>query len=74
MDLYGSFKEREYKVEAYLPSSDNDHLEWIIRAYKKNKLVREIKVPIIHRPIFGPDIEDVATLEEKTEEFINSLP
>jgi|TARA_Y100000310_G_C20642776_1_gene794905 hypothetical protein len=73
MELYGSFEEKGYKIEAYLPSNKEDSCEWVIRAYKDKEIVKEVNVPLFHPPIFGPDVEDVATLEDKTEELLNSL-
>lgn len=74
MELYGSFKERGYKIEAYMPSSSKDPLEWLVKAYKNNKLVKEIRIPIFYEPLFGVDVDDARTLEEKTDELLKSLP
>ncbi len=72
--LYGSFEERGYKVEAYIPNSDEVPLAFVLRAYKEDELVKEMKVPMHYRPIFGVDVADVAALEEKTEELMKTLP
>lgn len=73
MELYGSFEERGYKVEAYMPSSPKEPLEWLVKAYKKGKLVKEIRIPMFYEPIFGVDVDDAKTLEEKTDELLKLL-
>ncbi|MFH1064796.1 MAG: hypothetical protein V1729_06955 [Candidatus Woesearchaeota archaeon] len=72
--LYSSFDERGYHVEAYTPNDDSVPQEFVVKAYKDDKLVEEMKVPMLHRPVFGVDVGDIAELEAKTEELMKKLP
>ncbi len=74
MNLYGRFEENGYRIEAFIPDNADEPLEWTIKAYKENGLVKEIKVPMIHEPIFGVDVDDLRTLEDETDELMKSLP
>lgn len=74
MELYGSFEERGYKIEAYMPSSDAEPQQFTLKVYKDGNLSKEATLEMLFPPIFGVDVEDVQRLEEKTEEFIKLLP
>ena len=74
MKLYGSFEEKGYQVEAYIPSSSSEPMQFHLKALKDGKLVKEMKIPLNHEPIFGVDTEDHQNLEAKTEELMQSLP
>ena len=74
MELYGSFEKKGYKIEAYWPTHSKESMEWIVKAYKSDKLVKEIHIPMLYKSTFGVDISDVATLEEKIDEMFNELP
>jgi hypothetical protein len=74
MELYGKFQEKGYDIEAYIPSKSNESMEFKVRALKDGKVVRELKIPLNHTPIFGIDVEDHQNLEIKTEELLSSLP
>ena len=73
LSLYGSFEERGYKVEAYIPNSSEVAREFVVRAYSGEKLVEEMKVPMVHEPVFGVDVEDKETLEHEVEKLIQKL-
>lgn len=74
MKLCGSFEEKGYKIEAYIPTRDIEPQEFLVRAYKEEKLIKEIKIPMMHEPRFGVDVEDKRRLEDKTEELLEELP
>ncbi len=74
MQLYGKFEEKGYEIEAYMPSNKEEPLEFVIKAYKDKKLVKEMNVPMVYYPIFGVDGSDLAELENKTEELLKLLP
>ena len=38
-----------------------------------DRVIRSETVPLIHQPIFGPDVGDVAALEERVDEIITEL-
>ncbi len=76
LELYSTFEERGYKIEVYIPHHINDkiHLGFIIKAYKEDKLVEEMKVPMDYVPVFGVDVADVVNLEEKVAGLMEKLP
>ncbi|MEK6857861.1 MAG: hypothetical protein AABX39_04710 [Nanoarchaeota archaeon] len=72
MIKYGSFEEKGYTIEAYMTSSGQS--EWYVKAIKDNKVVKEIRIPMMYTPVFGPDVSDVSELEQKTDELLKELP
>lgn len=73
LSLYDSFEERGYKIETYIPNSDKVAREFVVRAYKGENLVEELKIPMVHEPLFGVDVEDEGVLEEEVEKLMKRL-
>jgi len=73
MEQYGKFKERGYTIEAYIPTNDTEPNEFLL-TIRKGKFKQEHRIPMLHRPTFGVDIDDKQTLEEKMEEILKTLP
>ena len=74
MKLQAEFEERGYKVQAFMPTSAKEPLEWIVKVFKDGKLVRELKIPMHHEPRFGVSSIDIQILEEETAKLMESLP
>jgi len=74
MKLQGEFEEKVYKIQAYMPTSASEPLEWVVKAFKDGKLVKELKIPMHIEPRFGLDSVDIMILEKETEKFLESLP
>ncbi|VVB82841.1 Uncharacterised protein [uncultured archaeon] len=75
MELYGSFEEKGYKIESYFPTNlEEEKLEWIVKIYRDNKLERELSIPMDVNPLFGVDIFDLKTLDERVDELLKLLP
>ena len=78
---YSRFSLKDCTFIAFGPESDGEVREWTLRVLKndyventqKAEVVKEIRIPISHRPIFGYDEEDLARLDEKVEEIIKEL-
>lgn len=73
MKLYGAFDLNNYKFTAEFPSTDEENLEWKITIKKDDKVVHEHVVPMIYKPIFGPDVGDVEALNAFIEKIIKDL-
>ena len=67
---YGHFEEADTVYEAFLPESDKESSHWLIRASRRGHVVAERHVRIGWRPMFGPDVGDVAALEEGLDRLI----
>ncbi len=74
MRLYGCIEEKGYVIEAYLPNKEEEPYQFYLKAMKDGKLVKEISFPIFYPIRFGVDMEDLSTLEQKTEELLKELP
>ena len=74
MDLYASFDEKGYKVEAFIPSGSNEQMQFLVKVYDGSKVIKELKIPMDHEPIFGVDVDDNQRLEDETEKLMQSLP
>lgn len=75
LDLYGSFVESGYKVDAYMPKSAAQARQWTVRIYKEGEdaVFREVTIPMDYEPIFGVDVSDKYMLEKRTEEIMREL-
>lgn len=74
MILYAEFNEKGHHIKAYIPTSGAEPRQFVVKAYKKGDLVKQINVKMDYAPIFGVDISDKKRLEDRTEELLKSLP
>jgi hypothetical protein len=58
---------------ASLPDSAAEAQVFAICVMRGDRVIRSETVPLIHQPIFGPDVGDVAALEERVEEIVTEL-
>lgn len=68
-NLYSGFNIAGGRVSAYMPMNDEDDLVWTIE-FVKDGVVHTATAPMIHPPIFGPDVEDLFKLNETIELLI----
>lgn len=75
LDLFGSFSESGYKVEAFMPRNSEQPRQWTVKVTKdgEEEPVRVETIPMLHEPIFGVDVDDKATLESRVEEIMQEL-
>lgn len=73
MDKYGSFEENGYTVTAYMPSEEKDPLEWYVEIKQGDEIVKQENIAMMFAPLFGPDVCDVAKLEEITDKLLREL-
>ena len=73
MDSYGKFDLNDYHFERFLPSSDTEEQAWTIVVTKDDQEVYREVIPLFYRPIFGPDVEDLAECDDRIEEIIIKL-
>jgi hypothetical protein len=75
-------EEGGFLLYALEPTRDDVPHEFIIRAYDINqalvaspgsRMLGEAHVPLLHDNCWGIDVEDIAELEEATEELLNNL-
>lgn len=64
-----------YHFEAHLPGSSTERSVWtiIVRRTTDDIRVAYEEIPLMHPPVFGPDVEDVDTLNARVEEIIKDL-
>jgi len=78
LELFSSFTEGDCYVEAFMPTSSSQELQWTVRFYdaKSMTLLKEDTISMTHDAIFGVDGKDKATLENYVnltlQELINS--
>ena len=72
-DPDGTFTLADHIFTCFLPSSDDEESVWTITVTKDGRELRRETLPLLYRPIFGPDIEDCAVLDERIEEIIKEL-
>ncbi len=75
LELFGSFAESGYKVEALMPLNSSQPRQWTVRIYKdgEEEVLREEVIPMIYEPVFGVDMEDQATLETRVDELMREI-
>lgn len=59
--------------EAFLPSDEAEPQEWLLRASRNGVLLAERRIRLIWVPRFGPDVSDVAQLEEALDGMLIDL-
>ncbi|MBI4020395.1 MAG: hypothetical protein HY367_03615 [Candidatus Aenigmarchaeota archaeon] len=74
MELYGSFEEKGYRVDAFLDGGSGAS-SFLVRFYNSatNELIKEARVEMYHDPVFGVDIEDHEKLEDETNRLLSEL-
>jgi hypothetical protein len=70
---YSEYDLGGWHFEATWPESDTDPLEWVLTATKDGESAIERHIPMDYRPIFGPDVGDVQSLEEALNVLIKEL-
>lgn len=70
---WAQFVDEDTLYEAFLPESDLDGRAWVLRAIRRRHVVAERRVPMVHRPTFGPDSGDVLALEKALDRLIDAL-
>jgi hypothetical protein len=73
MTEWSRFELGGYTFTASLPDSAADAQVFAICVMRGDTVIRSETVPLIHQPIFGPDVGDVAALNERVEEIITEL-
>jgi len=61
-----------YVFVAYLPSNETE-TGWRLTVTAAGETVRDEVIPMLHPPVFGPDVEDVAALDQRVEVLIREL-
>ncbi|MCI0431768.1 MAG: hypothetical protein L0210_14655 [Rhodospirillales bacterium] len=70
---WSRFELKAHTFIAYLPSDGKEESVFTVAVLKDSAEIRREKIELFHRPIFGPDVDDVARLNEKVEEIIADL-
>lgn len=76
MREWSRFELGGYRFVAFLPDSGADTMSWTIVITDisgAKRPGREEHVTLTHAPRFGPDVDDVAQLEERVEQLILEL-
>lgn len=68
--LHGSFSIGGGTMSAYMPANANCPQQWTIEYIRDGKVEFTEHVEMIYAPVFGPDAEDVNTLNERIEAII----
>ncbi len=68
-----SFTLAGHVFTAELPASSADPQVWTITVAKGDVIVRTETIPLMYRPVFGPDVGDVASRDARIEEIIKEL-
>jgi hypothetical protein len=70
---YANFAEKGFDFAAFMPASDAEPCRWRVIVAVNRTWVFEYEVPMGHAPLFGPDVEDVAALEDVTDKVVGLL-
>lgn len=74
MQFYSAFEERGYRIEAYIPDSDDEPVAFEIRILIDQDVRKDLLLPITHAPVFGVDVDDLALLEAFADQLMKLLP
>jgi hypothetical protein len=73
MEEAGTFDLADHTFTCYLPSSDAEDQVWTIIVTKHGETVRRETIPLMYRPVWGPDVGDCAARDARVEEIIKEL-
>lgn len=73
MEEWSRFELTGHTFIASLPANDQEAQVFTISVLKDGTEIRRETVPLLYRPIYGPDAGDVVTLNVKVEEIIAEL-
>lgn len=75
LDLFGSFTENGYRVDALMPRNSQQPRQWTVRVYVEGQedVFREETIAMLHEPIFGVDEDDKAALEARVDLLMKEL-
>lgn len=74
MLLYGTYEERGYRLEAYIPDTDLDAIAFELKILGVSVSPLSILIPMMYRPTFGVDIGDLRHLESVLDRVLAILP
>lgn len=74
MLLYGTFEDKGYKFDAYIPNSDAEPVAFELRVQTGDEVKRAILVPMTYTPTFGVDAGDRQYLEAILDRVLGLLP
>ncbi|RDS78938.1 hypothetical protein DWU98_20180 [Dyella monticola] len=74
MLLYGTFEERGYTFEAYIPTDDAEPVAFELRIIVGGELKHSLLVPMTYTPTFGVDAGDRQMIESILDRVLAVLP
>ncbi|MGN6519981.1 MAG: hypothetical protein ACTHK2_11220 [Dokdonella sp.] len=73
MIKWSDYEQGGVVFEAFLPSDETEPQEWLLRASRNGVLLTERRISLVWVPRFGPDVSDVAQLEEALDDMLIEL-
>jgi hypothetical protein len=73
MDEWSRFTLAGHLFVAYLPSDVDEPQAFTVVVTRKGKEIRRESISLIHEPTFGPDVADIAVLDQLVEKIIAEL-
>lgn len=70
----GSFVEKGYQFEAYMPASDEEIRCFLLKVARAGQSVVTVRIVMDYAPLFGIDSDDKQRLEAVTQRVIDLLP
>ena len=74
MNQYSHFEEKGYRIEAHIPTNDDDIDAFEIRVLIAGELKKTLYLPINYLPVFGVDVGDIHKLEAFADAMMEVLP
>ena len=74
MLLFGTFEERGYRFESYIPSLDTEPVAFELRIIVGEVTKYSLLVPMLYVPTFGVDAGDIQSLEATLDRILPLLP
>lgn len=72
-NAWGTFSLNDHTFTCRLPASFEEPQVWTILVEKTGEMVRHETIPLDYPSIWGPDVSDVARLNERIEAIIKEL-
>lgn len=75
LDLFGSFTENGFRVDAYMPANAQQPTQWTVKVFNEGEEepFRTEIVPMLYEPVFGVDVGDKEMLERRVDDLMDEL-
>ena len=66
-------KEGGYTIKAYMPENEKEEQQLIAEIYNGAEKISVLRIPMKHKPTFGPHVEDIEHMNKMVHEELDKM-